>query len=106
MRSGLLDREISIEAYSPGTPDAAGTSTPAWSCFAEMRAQLIEADTAEYQRAYGDGANTAVVFRTRWLDGVTTAHRVTYQGRHLNIRDIKEIGRRNGLELRCEEVRE
>ena len=70
-----------------------------------MRASLIQASTEEYQRAYGEGGNTSIIFRTRFLGGVTTDHRVSYDGRILNVREVKEIGRRRGLEIRCEEVR-
>ena len=48
----------------------------------------------------------AIVFRMRWLAGVTVVNRVVFDGKALNIRGVMEIGRRNGLELRCEEVRE
>ena len=73
--------------------------------FATVRAQIIQASTEEYLRAYGEGGNTAIIFRLRWLDGVTVAHHVSFDGKTLNIRETKEIGRRKGLELRCEEVR-
>jgi SPP1 family predicted phage head-tail adaptor len=106
MRAGKLDRTITIQAWDENPePDDYGTVTPVWVDFATLRAQIIEASTEEYQRAYGEGGNTAVVFRTRWQAGVTVGHRVVYDGKGLNIRDLKEIGRRKGLELRCEEVR-
>jgi SPP1 family predicted phage head-tail adaptor len=105
MRAGKLDRIIAIDAYSAGVPDAYGNSTPAWAEVAMLRAQIIQASTEEYLRAYGEGANTAVIFRTRFLDGVTTKHRVWFGGRPFNIREVKELGRRAGLELRCEEIR-
>lgn len=104
MRAGNLDRTIAIESFASGVDDY-GTPTEQWSTFATVRAQLVQASTDEYQRAYGEGANTATIFRIRWLDGVTVEHRVCYGGRYLNIREVKEIGRRKGLELRCEEVR-
>lgn len=104
MRAGRLDREIQILAFS-STVQADGTPVEHWALVATVRAQLVEATTEEYQRAYGEGGSTSVIFRMRWIDGVTVAHRVDYQGRALNIRETKEIGRRRGLELRCEEVR-
>lgn len=104
MRAGRLDRQIIVQSFS-NTVAPDGTPVESWTTLATVRAQIIEASTEEYQRAYGEGGNTAVVFRTRWLAGVTTTHRVQYEGRNLNIRETKEIGRRRGLELRCEEVR-
>lgn len=104
MRAGKLDRQIAIQSFGT-TVDDYGTPTETWTTVATVRAQIIEASTEEYQRAYGEGGNTSVVFRIRWLDGITNAHRVQYDGKNLNIRETKEIGRRKGIELRCEEVR-
>ncbi len=105
MRAGQLDREITIQEYSEGTPDEYGNSVPGYVDVATVRAQLIQSTIEEYQRAYGEGANTAVIFRIRWTDQIETSSQITYGGKTFNIREIKEIGRRNGLELRCEEVR-
>ena len=104
MRAGRLDREITIQAFS-STVDEYGTPVEAWNDFATVRAQIIQTSTEEALRAYGETDALAVVFRIRWLAGVTTDHRVVYEGKNLNIRETKEIGRRKGLELRCDEVR-
>lgn len=104
MRAGSLDRVVTIQ--SAGYSSAAGGGQiEIWTDVATVPAQILQSSTEEYQRAYGEGGNTAIIFRLRWLDGVTVAHRVAYDGRTLNIREVKEIGRRKGLELRCEEVR-
>lgn len=105
MRAGKLDREITIEAPGAVTVDTNGTPTMTWANLATVRAELVEASTAEDLRGYGEAADARTVFRIRWLDGVTAKHRVQYAGRILNVREIIEIGRRRGLELRCEEVR-
>lgn len=105
MRAGKLDRSITIQAYTRTGTTPGGTPVMSWTDFATVRAQIIQASTEEYLRAYGEGGNTAIIFRLRWLDRVTVAHRVSFDGKTLNIRETKEIGRRKGLELRCEEVR-
>ena len=105
MRAGKLDRTIRIDTFAAGTPDDYGVSAPGWTTLATIRAQILQSSTEEYLRGYGEGAATVVIFRARWLDGVTVEHRVTYDGTTYNIREVKEIGRRVGLELRCEEVR-
>jgi SPP1 family predicted phage head-tail adaptor len=104
MRAGALDRSIAVQAATT-IVDTAGTPSETWQTVATVRAQLIEPTTTEYLRGYGEGGNFGTILRIRWLDGITTDHRVQYAGRNLNIRDIKELGRRRGLELRCEEVR-
>ena len=104
MRAGNLDRLINIQSFS-NTVDEYGTPVEAWTDFATVRAQLVQASTDEFLAGYGQSDNTVMIFRTRWIDGLTTEHRVVHSGKNLNIREIKEIGRHHGLELRCEEVR-
>ncbi|ALK09504.1 phage head closure protein [Blastochloris viridis] len=104
MRAGNLDRTITIQSFASGVDDY-GTPIEQWSDVATVRAQIVQASTDEFLAAFGETDKTAIIFRVRWLDGVTTEHRVVYAGKSLNIREMKEIGRRKGLELRCEEVR-
>jgi SPP1 family predicted phage head-tail adaptor len=107
MRAGKLDKVIEVETTVPAQPDEYGVVDPAGGTVTTrtMRAQIIQASTEEYLRGYGEGENTAIIFRTYFVDGVTTDDRIGYAGRVFNIREVKEIGRRVGLELRCEEVR-
>jgi SPP1 family predicted phage head-tail adaptor len=104
MRAGTLDRTITVQTFTE-TVDDYGTPTQGWAYFATLRAQLVEASTDEFLRGYGESETTVAVFRTRWRDGVTPQMRIVYAGKPLNIREIKEIGRRRGLELRAELVR-
>lgn len=105
MRSGKLDRVITIQANTGPSTDEYGTPIEGWVSVETLRAQLIQASTEEFIRGYGETSDTAIIFRTRYLASVTTDHRIEYDGEHLNIREVKEIGRRKGLELRCETVR-
>ncbi len=100
MRAGKLDRIIVIERAAT-TVDEYGTPTEGWSTVATMRAELIQSSVAEFIRAYGATTDTIAIFRIRYLDGVTLADRVTYAGRPYDLKEVKEIGRRKGLELRC-----
>jgi SPP1 family predicted phage head-tail adaptor len=94
-----MDRTIVIER-SATTIDPAGTPVETWSVVATLRAQIIKASTEEFIRGAGAADETAVVFRTHWLDGVTNADRVIYQGVIHNLKETREIGRRQALELR------
>jgi SPP1 family predicted phage head-tail adaptor len=85
---------------------ADGTPIEGWLLFATVRAHQVQASTEEFLRGYGEGAGTLVTFRIYWRGDVTTDMRVGCEGRHLNIREVTEIGRRDGTELRCEEVRD
>lgn len=99
MRAGKLDRVIDIVRVTSET-DPYGNPIETEETIATLRAQLIEASTEEFQRAYGASGETAIVFRTRFLDDVTLADRVEYEGDSYNILALKEIGRRRGLEIR------
>jgi SPP1 family predicted phage head-tail adaptor len=101
MRAGKLDRTISIETYSAGEPDDYGNVTAQWVPLATLRAQLIQSSTEEFIRAYGASDETVIIFRTRWLSGVSNSARISYEGGVFNVKEVKEIGRRIGLELRA-----
>ncbi len=105
MRAGQLDRTIAIQGSVASPPNAFGEVIFTWTTIATVRAQIVQQSTEEFLRSYGTTDALAVIFRIRWLDGVTVEHRVEYEGKTLNIRETKEIGRRKGLELRCDEVR-
>lgn len=102
MRAGRLDREITIQRWEENPePDEYGVAEPDWVDVAAVRAQIVQASTEEFIRAYGASDETVIIFRTRWLDGISNADRVGYAGKYFNIKEVKEIGRRKGLELRC-----
>lgn len=100
MRAGKLDRTISIERVSVVMDDY-GNAVETWTPLATVRAQIIESSTEEFIRAYGASSETVTVFRARWLSGVGLADRVTYAGAVYNILGTKELGRRQGLEIRA-----
>lgn len=99
MRAGQLDRTIVVQEVSTTAINDVGTPAPVWSTVVTLRAQLVQAATAEFIR---DGARdeTIIIFRTRYVDEITTAHRIIYEGKIHNIKELKEIGRRRGLEIR------
>lgn len=103
MRAGLLDRTIVIERVSNGT-SASGAVVETWSTLVTLRAQMVQQSTDEFMRAGGASSETAIVFRTRYFAGITLADRVSYNSAPHRLKEIKEIGRRKCLELRCERV--
>lgn len=103
MRAGSLDRVITVQRQADTVNDY-GQVVSSWGSIATLRAQLVQSSTAEFMKGFGAGTETAVVFRCRFLAGVTAADRVAYDGRIFNIVEIKELGRREGLELRCTRI--
>ncbi|WP_316227878.1 MULTISPECIES: head-tail adaptor protein [unclassified Bradyrhizobium] len=104
MRAGNLDRVIELQRRSTGL-DLYGTPIDVWTTFATMRAQLLANATDDRDGARGKASDAVLTFRMRWL-GVTLENRVVYQGSQFTISQTKEIGRRVGLDLTCERVRQ
>lgn len=100
MRSGSLDRTITVQRYSE-TIDDYGAPVFVWSDIVSLRAKKVESTTEEFIRDHGASDETVIVFRARFFDGITNADRVLYEGNAFNVKELKEIGRRNGLEIRC-----
>lgn len=103
MRAGNLDRQIIIQR-STRTTGGAGAPVETWAPIATLRAQLVEATTDEYIRGSGSSTERIVVFRTRFIDGVTANDRVVYEGQPFTVKQIKELGRRKALEFRAEKI--
>jgi SPP1 family predicted phage head-tail adaptor len=100
MRAGKLDRTITLERKSETVSDS-GAIVPAWTNIATVRAQIVTQSAVEFLTGFGEAESGTIVFRIRYLPGITTADRVSYAGQAYNIKEITEIGRRRGLELRA-----
>jgi len=101
MKAGKLDRKITLERETE-IVDEFGTVSRHWLAVATIHAQLVQASTDEFLTSFGEAGTVARVFRIRHRDGVLLTDRVTHNGRAFNIVELTEIGRRVGLELRCE----
>nr|WP_313010700.1 phage head closure protein [Brucella intermedia] len=99
MRAGKLDRKITIERKTK-TKTPTGGIVESWLDVATMRAEIVQQSATEFLTGYGEAENGSIVFRLRYLGGITTADRVTYNGTAYNLKEIKELGRHRGLELR------
>jgi SPP1 family predicted phage head-tail adaptor len=80
VRAGKLDRTIVIERAT-ATVDDYGAPVEAWVPLATVRAQVVQSSTDEYIRDRGASTETTIIFRTRFVEGVTVADRVTYDGK-------------------------
>lgn len=99
MRSGDLDRRITIMRYVVTGDDGYGNEVYDWVEHVTVWAAVTQASGREFLHAAAIEAERKVVFRTHWQDGITEADRVTYDGRLHNINETRELGRREGLEL-------
>jgi head-tail adaptor len=104
MRAGKLDRSITIQR-NVESKSSTGAVTSAWTNLATaLRAEKVDGAIDETARTFGEAERIAMTFRIRFVD-VTTADRVIYEGAAFDLVGITEIGRRRGLELRCERAR-
>ena len=102
MRSGKLDAVILVRRPGEPVDDGAGNFIPGeTTTIATLRAQVIQASTEEFIRAWGASSESVLIFRTRHLDGVLLSDLIRYDGDDYNLKEIKPIGRWRGLELRC-----
>ena len=101
MRAGKLDKSISIERLVTSI-DEFGVAREAWTPIRTLKAQIVQASSEEFLRSAGEGAESVMIFRIRYVAGMTPAnHRIRYtEELTLDIKEIKEIGRRRGLEIR------
>lgn len=99
MRAGSLDRTITLQR-SVSVIDDYGSPAETWADVVTLRAQKIQSSTEEYIRDSGASDETTIIFRTRWVDGVTNADRLIFEGVIHNIKEIKELGRQDGIEFR------
>jgi SPP1 family predicted phage head-tail adaptor len=102
MRAGKLDQVITVQRAT-STLDDYGVPTMSWVDLATVRAQIIRQTTEEFIRGNGASDDTIVIFRSRWTEDITTADRIMCDGGSYNIKELKPIGRRKGLDIRCTE---
>ena len=100
MRSGRLDRTISIERAVATISDTGDRAT-AWTNFATVRAELLASRMDETHEGYGLADSDSKTFRIRYLPGLSGADRIIFEGRAFNILTVEEIGRRRILEIRA-----
>ncbi len=98
MRAGDMDRWITIQSVEYVFDDFGGFEE-VWTDVADVWAHVSQQSGREFFAAGGIQSERKVVFRLRWLDGITVIHRVVYDGREHNIHEVRELGRREGLEL-------
>ncbi|WP_352548135.1 head-tail adaptor protein [Mesorhizobium sp. M0027] len=106
MRAGKLSRSITLQRCSLETKGPTGAVTPVWLDFATgVRAERIDGSADEATRTFGEAERITLTFRIRYVGSLTTADRVIHEGVPFDLVGITEIGRRRGLELRCERSR-
>lgn len=102
MKSGRLDTPIKIQRRSV-TVDPTGAQLEMWSDLVTLRAELLKQTGREFVSSGAGFTERRAVFRARFANGPTTDDRLVSDGLVFDIVDIREIGRRRGLEFHCVE---
>jgi SPP1 family predicted phage head-tail adaptor len=100
MRAGKLDRVITLQRSNVAKNEHHVPVT-AWLNIATVRAEIVTQSTVEFLTGFGAAESGTIVFRIRYLPGITTADRVFYAGKVYDLKEITAIGRGRGLELRA-----
>ena len=98
---GLADRRITIQSLSV-VQDAAGQPIETWDGTVTVWSRLINQTGGERFTAQQVIGSSVITFRIRYRDGLDVKqNRVLYDGHEYDIHAIRELGRREAIELDC-----
>lgn len=98
MPAGRLDRRVTLQQVAE-TRSSSGDVVQSWSELATVWAGVQQPSGRTAFEATERQARGDAIFRIRYRDDVTAKNRILYQGDIYEILAIKEIGRREGLEI-------
>ena len=99
MRPGTMDRRITLERLTVTTDPIYGTQIESWRPLGMVWAEVRQQGGREFLARDMMMAQKRVVFYLRWISGLTILDRVEFEGTLHNIQEVREIGRRDGVEL-------
>lgn len=101
MRAGRLDRRITISRRTE-TVSVSGSVSEGWTAVATVWASVKYERGAERfatQQSVGHGAATFTIRWSETVSEVSVLHRIAFDGRDYDVRDVRELGRREGIEI-------
>lgn len=101
INAGKMDRRITIDRQTEIVKPS-GDVSKVWSPIAVVWAEIIQQSATEFITGFGEVETGSIIFRIRYIPGITTADRVTYNGSAYGLKELKELGRYEALELRGE----
>ncbi|OAN86307.1 hypothetical protein A8B77_02800 [Erythrobacter sp. EhN03] len=99
MNAGALDRRVTIQRELVTGENDYGEQITETVDVATVPADVRQMSGREFFAAAAVTAESRVLFRLRYIEGVSVTDSVLYDGRDHNIQEVKELGRREGLEL-------
>jgi SPP1 family predicted phage head-tail adaptor len=101
LQAGKMDRRITIQRVTL-TYDALNNPVETWAALATVWASKLDYIGSENVAAREVGAQMTTAFRIRWSNKVSDVNpkdRLSYDSKTWNIENVKEIGRKEGLEI-------
>lgn len=98
MRAGRLNRRITIQQVTE-TQDTYNAITRTWATYKTVWAEVVPKSGREYLNQAETVTQSDVLFRIRFITGVTTKMRISYDSNIYDIQSISEIGYKEGLEI-------
>jgi SPP1 family predicted phage head-tail adaptor len=99
MRSGSLDRRVELQHRNLAARNTQGEQVESFTTFATVWAKKTDLRGREYFAAQEMQAEASAKFEMRWRDDLLATDRILFNGVAYNVRNIAELGRREGLEV-------
>ena len=100
MQAGKLREFVALQSKAV-TRDAIGAEVVTWTTDATLPAEVVYLRGREFFAAAQMQSQVDVRIVLRYRDGVTTDHRILWNGQPYDIRAVLPSARRNSLELMC-----
>ncbi|SDD71982.1 phage head closure protein [Rhodospira trueperi] len=101
MNIGRMDRRITVMVTSMIDDGYGGTIPGGTVALGTFWANVRQLSGREFIGAEAVQAERKAVFTVHWVDGLDTTATVEWDGATWNIREVREVGRREALELHC-----
>lgn len=98
MRASSLNRRITIQRAQKDT-SFGGSGREKWVAFHECWAEMRQLGGREFLVTTGSYTEKRRVFFIRWRADIRVSDRLVLQNEIHNIVEVREIGRRDGLEI-------
>lgn len=99
-KSGRMDKKIIIQQWGSDSPpqDQYGEPSGSWSTYATRWAQKIDKPGREFFQG-GLVGEASCIFVVRWVDGLTTKMRISYDSKYYDILGFTDLGREDTQEI-------
>jgi SPP1 family predicted phage head-tail adaptor len=99
-KPGRMDKRIIIQQWTADSPaqDSYGAPSGSWATYVTRWAQKIDKSGREFFQG-GTVGETLCIFKCRYVSGLTTKMRISYNSEYYDIVGIVELGRQDTHEI-------